>query len=195
MGTDELILDRATLASQLKDADRELCEILIRYAEHLLTTTSVRRSLISYAQAKLRQSLLSGDPQLRNIAREMGIGTRTLQRKLKAQGTSFRGLISKVRRELAEQYLRDSELGISEVAYLLGYSQPSEFHRAFRVWAGTTPAQYRAWAQETNSSSSRDSLSGVGAIGGGASISSDQGTTESARKDRCRTPVGRRLYQ
>ena len=139
----ELILDSATLRSPVRDADRRLCDVLIGYAEHLLTTTSNRESLISRTQATLRKSVLKGDPQLKNIAREMGIGTRTLQRKLKEQGSSFRGLFNKVRREMAEQYLRDSDLGINEIAYLLGYSQPCEFHRAFRAWVGTTPQRYR----------------------------------------------------
>jgi len=139
----ELILDRATLRSQLKDADRRLCDVLIGYAEHLLTTTSTRESLITRTKSALREYVHNGDPQLTSIAREMGIGTRTLQRKLKDHGTSFRELFTKVRRELAQQYLCDSELSINEIAYLLGYSQPSEFHRAFRAWAGTTPRRYR----------------------------------------------------
>jgi len=139
----ELILDRAKLRAQLKDADRRLCDVLIGYAEHLLTTARTNDSLVNRTQATLRRAVLNGDPQLKKIAREMGIGTRTLQRKLKQQGASFRDLFTRVRRELAEQYLSDTEMDVSEIAYLLAYSQPSEFHRAFRAWAGTTPQRYR----------------------------------------------------
>ncbi|HXW93951.1 MAG TPA: helix-turn-helix transcriptional regulator [Terriglobales bacterium] len=77
------------------------------------------------------------------VSRAMGIGTRTLQRKLKAYGTSFRDLLTEVRRELAEQHLRDPEMTIAEIADRLGYSHPSEFHRAFRGSNGIAPRQYR----------------------------------------------------
>jgi AraC-like DNA-binding protein len=73
----------------------------------------------------------------------MGIGKRTLQRRLKEHGFSFRDVLTEVRQELAEQNLRDFDMSIGEIAYLLGYSNPSEFHRAFRGWTGIAPKQYR----------------------------------------------------
>ena len=62
-----------------------------------------------------------------------------MQRKLKAQGMSFRKLLDDTRRQLAEQYLKDSTLSVSEIAYLLGFAEVSSFSRAFRRWTGHAP--------------------------------------------------------
>ena len=56
---------------------------------------------------------------------------------------TFDGLLDDLRRQLATRYLADPKIGISEVAYLLGYSEPSPFHRAFKRWTGRTPAEAR----------------------------------------------------
>ncbi|HWO08502.1 MAG TPA: helix-turn-helix transcriptional regulator, partial [Polyangiaceae bacterium] len=77
------------------------------------------------------------------IARRLGLGERTLQRRLRDEGTSFAALLDEARAELARSYLGDSKLAIFEVAYLLGYSEPSAFNRAFRRWTGKSPREYR----------------------------------------------------
>jgi AraC-like DNA-binding protein len=143
MPTNQLIFDKAALGFSVNHADHGLCDVLIRYAKDLLANTGPRLSLADRTHMALRRSLLSGDAQLTTVARNIGMGARTLQRQLRAQGTSFRELLGKLRRELAEQYLQDSEMNLSEIAYLLCYAQPSEFHRAFRTWMGTTPKRYR----------------------------------------------------
>lgn len=143
MPANQLIFDTAALACLVTNADRDLYDVLIRYAKGMLVGPSPRLSLTDRVRAALGRSLLSGDVRLTTLARSMGMSSRTLQRKVNEQGSSFRGLVGKLRRELAEQYLKDSEMGISEIAYRLGYAQPSEFHRAFRRWKGTTPTRYR----------------------------------------------------
>jgi AraC-like DNA-binding protein len=142
MPANRLIFDRAVLASPVNHADRELCNLLIRYANHLLLGASPRLSLTNRAELALRRSLRNGDAQVTRVARSMGMSARTLQRRLRAQGSGFRNLLTKVRQELAEQYLH-SEMEIDEISYLLGDAEPSEFHRSFRVWTGITPKQYR----------------------------------------------------
>ncbi len=69
--------------------------------------------------------------------------SRTLQRRLARAGTSFEALCDDARRTAAETYLRDTTLSISEVTYLLGYSEPAAFHRAFKRWHGKTPLAFR----------------------------------------------------
>ena len=68
---------------------------------------------------------------------------RTLQRRLKAEGHTFAALLDEVRETLAKRYLLEPSLATSEVAFLLGYSEPSAFHRAFKRWAGESPTEYR----------------------------------------------------
>ena len=68
---------------------------------------------------------------------------RTLQRRLAAQQTTLTALREEVRKELALAWLGEPRLSITEVAYLLGFSRPSAFHRAFKRWTGQTPAGFR----------------------------------------------------
>ena len=69
---------------------------------------------------------------------------RTLQRRLQEEGTSFQTLLDDTRRELAEQYLAQPGMSLLEIAYLLGFADPSNFFRAFRRWFDATPGEYRA---------------------------------------------------
>ena len=68
---------------------------------------------------------------------------RSLQRKLHEQDTSFKELLSNTQQELALFYIRDSNRSIGEITYLLGFSEPSNFTRAFKRWTGQSPAEYR----------------------------------------------------
>ena len=72
---------------------------------------------------------------------------RSLQRRLEAEGTRFAALVDAVRKDLALRYLADPRLALGEVAYLLGFAEPSPFHRAFKRWTGTTPAAMRRGAR------------------------------------------------
>ena len=77
------------------------------------------------------------------VARRLNVSVRTLQRKLVESGTTFRELSESVRGRLAEGYLCDPKVSISEVAFLLGFSEQSAFNRAFRRWTGETPGRWR----------------------------------------------------
>jgi AraC-like DNA-binding protein len=77
-------------------------------------------------------------------ARRLATTPRTLQRRLSRAGTSFEALCDDVRKQAAHYYLADTTLSIAEVTYLLGYSEPTAFHRAFKRWYGTTPHAFRA---------------------------------------------------
>ena len=72
---------------------------------------------------------------------------RTLHRRLEDEGTSFRQVLGEVRRELAARHLSERQLAISEIAFLLGFSEPSAFHRAFKRWTGHAPLTYREMAR------------------------------------------------
>jgi AraC-like DNA-binding protein len=76
----------------------------------------------------------------------LAIGARTLRRQLDEQGITFKSLVDQTRAELAPEYLQHSPRSIGEIAYLLGFSEPSAFHRAFKRWTGVSPLQYRLQA-------------------------------------------------
>jgi AraC-like DNA-binding protein len=98
--------------------------------------------------ARVRQlvakELSTSPPDATAVARKLRMSRRTLQRLLRVEGTTFTELVDALRCDLATRYLREPAVAIAEVAFLLGFSEASAFHRAFRRWQGTTPAAYRA---------------------------------------------------
>jgi AraC-like DNA-binding protein len=98
-------------------------------------TVDVRRELAS--------GLARGTTDVENVARRLGVSARTLQRRLAFAGQSYQELLDTVRRETAEKCIASSVLPVSEVAYLVGYSEPAAFHRAFKRWTGVTPQAFR----------------------------------------------------
>ncbi len=89
-----------------------------------------------------------GTHGLREVAKELGLGARRLQMLLKTEGSNFQGLRDSIREEMASKALADPNLTIKEIAFFLGFSEPSAFHRAFHRWTGLTPAQARAQSLE-----------------------------------------------
>lgn len=88
--------------------------------------------------------LLQGDtPDLATIADQMGIAPWTLQRQLRGEKTGYRELLDETRQELASEYIRETRTSISEIAWLLGFSNPAAFHKAWKRWFSTTPAEHR----------------------------------------------------
>ena len=83
------------------------------------------------------------EPSIAVVARDLSMSTRSLQAQLQDEGTSYKALLARARRELSEHHLRDRSMSIAEVSFLLGFSEPSAFHRAFKRWTGSTPAAYR----------------------------------------------------
>ena len=93
--------------------------------------------------SKIIEQLPDGIPSQENIADTLHLGLRSLQRRLKEEETSFKYLLEDIRHSLAEQYLRERHHSIGEITYLLGFSSPSSFTRAFKRWTGKTPVEYR----------------------------------------------------
>ncbi len=91
----------------------------------------------------LSHALSEGDVSQEAIARRLAVSARTLQRKLRADGVTFASLLEDERREQAERLLARDDLPVYAIAYALGYSEPSTFHRAFKRWTGETPQGYR----------------------------------------------------
>lgn len=92
---------------------------------------------------KIVERLPDGPPSQQQIAEALHVSNRTLQRKLKDEGTSFMDLLQNTRLQLAQKYLRHPNRSVVETAYLLGFSEPSTFSRAFKRWTGMAPADYR----------------------------------------------------
>lgn len=92
----------------------------------------------------MRRLLPSGSLSIDLVSTEMAISRRTLQRRLTAKNTSFKCLLQNLREELSVHYLADPRLSITEIAFLLGYSDQASFSNAFRGWCGSPPSDYRS---------------------------------------------------
>ena len=139
----ELIFEARLLALRVPEADPALAALLQRNAETLLGTSFADNTVADAVRRTITETSGPGELKLSAIARKLGTGARTLQRRLHEEGSSFHELVHETRSTLAQSYLRNDELAICEIAYLLGFSQPSAFHRAFQRWTGMTPRTFR----------------------------------------------------
>jgi AraC-like DNA-binding protein len=94
-------------------------------------------------KTKLIQELPSGNISEEIIAEDLYMSQRSLQRRLREEGTTYKELLNETRRDLAAQYIKASSVSINEITYLLGFSEPSNFSRAFKRWTGVSPSEYR----------------------------------------------------
>jgi AraC-like DNA-binding protein len=81
------------------------------------------------------------------VAKSLGMSVRVLQKRLREEDTTFSQLATNVRKELAKSYLAERDYTIDDITYLVGFSEPSAFRRAFKTWTGLTPRQYRLYAE------------------------------------------------
>lgn len=94
-------------------------------------------------QTVIQQTIATQEPSVENIAACLSLSPRALARKLSSEGTTFRTVLKEQRKELAQQYLADTNMSISEIMFLLGFHDLSNFNRAFQLWFDCSPSQYR----------------------------------------------------
>jgi AraC-like DNA-binding protein len=139
-----IVFPRALFDRPLQHADPGLFGYLERHAQQLESQLADTRTLAARVSHAVLETLDAGEPDQSAIAHRLALSERTLQRRLREEGTSFAALVDGLRHELARSYLDDPTLAVFEVAFLVGYSEPSAFNRAFRRWTRQTPGRYRA---------------------------------------------------
>ncbi|MEJ2139981.1 MAG: AraC family transcriptional regulator [Gammaproteobacteria bacterium] len=138
---DSISFDKNALEAPLPGDNLELALVNDRIAEEYIE--ALDPSTVSTSVRKLLVELLpSGDANQQAIAKQMNRSLSTLQRQLAAEGTNYKDIREQTRRELAEQYVREGRYSLSQIAYLLGFSDQSNFSRAFRRWTGHSPGNY-----------------------------------------------------
>jgi AraC-like DNA-binding protein len=133
----------AALATPLPNANETYRAFFQQHVERALARLPGKSGVASDVRAAARAALASGDCTLAGTARALGVSVRTMQRRLRADGTSFGALVDALRRELASEYLAQ-HVPVQQIAWLLGYGEASAFHHAFKRWTGMTPEQARA---------------------------------------------------
>lgn len=140
----------ATIAFSTEDVDRPF--LTANHRLWMFFEPSLRQrladldrtaSMVERVRSALLEALPAGGVSMRTVGKRLGIGTRTLQRRLQEEGTSFQATLDAVRSALADHYLRKTMMSNAEIALLLGFEDANSFIRAFRVWTGTTPLAVR----------------------------------------------------
>jgi AraC-like DNA-binding protein len=133
----------SVLGAPLRSADANLHDLMRRHAERMLQELPQALPITRRVKGLIAEELSGGHPGCAHIATRLQVSPRTLERRLELEGTTFTRLLEEVREGLALRYVGGQDLPLCEVAMLLGFSQTTAFHRAFRRWTGQTPLQYR----------------------------------------------------
>ncbi len=136
-------LSQKTLAQLNPQHCASTWHALLQLCEEQLALKTRSYSLVEQVSKLIAPLLKNGEPSIEQIAQRLQIPTWTLRRKLAAQGTQFRQLINQTRFDLASSYIRDTDLTFGEITWLLGFSSPEAFQRAFKRWAKQTPGEFR----------------------------------------------------
>jgi AraC-like DNA-binding protein len=139
----QILIDRKTAGQAIRGADPNLFRILREFGDVKLREISARSDFVTRTARAITETLDTHPPLLEHVAERMRMTPRTLQSRLAQHGTTFEKVLSDTRRALAERYLRDTQLQLTEIAYLLGFSEQSAFTRAARSWFGRPPRQLR----------------------------------------------------
>lgn len=148
MPCNALIFERSQLDLPMSHAHPALHQAFEMHARALLERLKRTEGVSGRVRQLLVDQLRGGDVSMPTIARRLAMSVATLRRRLAEEGTSHTEILDDVRAELAQKYLLDPSLAISEVAFLLGFAHVTAFYKAFRRWSkGLTPAEFRAQNQ------------------------------------------------
>jgi AraC-like DNA-binding protein len=139
-----LVFSKTDMDGAFLTYNAELLAMVAPQLEAELTEQLSQSDLHEQVKGILKRLLAGQRPGIQDVARELRMSSRTLQRRLTEEGVKFQQLMEDARRELARHYLAHSALELNETAYLLGYEDANSFFRAFQRWEGTSPGQWRA---------------------------------------------------
>jgi len=144
---DALVYDAATMRLPVIGADSKLFKVLERACQKILGPTPRKRDVHHDVRELVIDRLAKGTVKFDDVARELSMSSKTLERRLADRKTTFSALLDDARSGLAKHYLTDTDLRLEQITYMTGYSEPAALVRAFRRWTGTTPMQFRAKCQ------------------------------------------------
>ncbi|HVW29649.1 MAG TPA: AraC family transcriptional regulator [Polyangiaceae bacterium] len=146
-GTNDIVFHKSTLSAPMARSDPTVSEAYEQHARRLLERLPAIEGVAGRVRRIVVEQLRGGEVTMEFMAIKMAMSVPTLRRRLDQEGTTFSDIVDEIRKELAERYLREPSVAVSEVAFLLGFSSESAFHRAFRRWTGVAPSEFRARAR------------------------------------------------
>jgi len=138
-----IYLDKQQVQDKVVTSDYRLLQLLIQYAKEKLAamegqvgfSTIVKQSIINLVKPQF--------PTIEQVAANLNLSVRTLQRRLKEENLTYKVVLEALKKQFALDYLKNKELSIKEITYLLDYAEPSSFIRSFKRWTGETPRTYQ----------------------------------------------------
>ena len=134
-----LMIDESLMLNRVARTTNYAFGVLSEHAKALLESLENSKTTRGQVESLLIPILHAGDPGINRIAEQMGASRPTLYRKLKTEGVTYEKLLDELRHKMALHYLNGKKVSVNETAYLVGFSDPSAFSRAFRRWTGTSP--------------------------------------------------------
>jgi AraC-like DNA-binding protein len=157
---DQLFFDEEALALPMVQRNAQLLAVLLSGLEQSIEQDEQARTLADDVRTALSETMSGDRPAIAKVAKCLGMSPRTMQRRLGELGTTYQDVLDGVRRRSARQLLASTDLGVGEVAFLLGFEEVNSFTRAFHAWEGTTPAKWRAGATLRRGEAQRERRSG-----------------------------------
>jgi AraC-like DNA-binding protein len=140
-GRNAMRVDEAWLTNRIRVQPVYAFDILTRHADSMLARLESAATMRGRVEACVLPILHTGEAGIQAIAARLGCSRDTLYRRLRAEGTTFEKVVDALRRRLAEDYLRGGKVSVNETAYLVGFSDPAAFSRAFIRWSGQRPGR------------------------------------------------------
>lgn len=141
-----LVFDKADVMRPFSTANNVMWQVLAPSLESKLAESNQDDPLMAAVQQRLVQNVAQADASIASVGNALGMSPRSLQREFKQRNTTFKQLLAHAKQMLAINYAQNFHLPLIEIAYLLGYSEPSAFSRAFRQWTGVPFSDYQAQA-------------------------------------------------
>jgi AraC-like DNA-binding protein len=138
-----MLFDETFLSLRQPPINRYVFGVLSERADALLKELETSNTARGRVESLLIPMLHTGDASMDAITDKMGLSRQTLLRRLKSEGTTFEKVLDELRRKLALSYLGGNKVSVNETAYLVGFSDPASFSRAFKRWTGSSPRRMR----------------------------------------------------
>lgn len=138
-----LFLGKQHVEERVVSSDYQLLRLLVTHAQERIVSLKKERSFSSTAQQAILNLKEPGLPSIQQVAAQLNMSTRSFQRKLQEENTSFKEVLEELRKQSAFNYLKNPDLSVKEIAYLLDYADAASFSRSFKRWTGKTPVEFR----------------------------------------------------
>jgi len=138
-----IVSDPDILNIPIREPNKQLFSVFEKYAEEMLSKQTEKATYTQKVGSLIARMLGDKIPQIDMIAKKLAISTRSLQIKLQEEGTTYSEILVQIRKDTAIYYLKNKDISITEISYLLGFSEPSVFHRTFKKWTNLPPRQFR----------------------------------------------------